>query len=368
VRVSVVVPAWNARDELRLLLLSLGRCAVGPEDSLEVVVADDGSADGTGDMLATLSVPYELRCLRLPRTDRSGRGSARNAALAEAAGDLVVMVDADQVVGPDFLGEHLCYHRLRDDVVVVGPRPDLGDGPLDGDRLARGSADAIPPVAWDDPRLRLLAEFSGNFNGFETCWHLMYSCNVSVRTGHLRAVGGFDEAFRGWGLEDSELGYRLRQRGLAFAFNPAAVAYHQRTRQVDARMYVEWKRNLAYMIDKHDTPEVAVQSVLDLAFGPDRRLSWLEAARRLEYASRGLAGRLPGPDRYEVLTVDADGTGGAAAELAVRDGTRDLVIIDDTLGADLAGPVQCADSAREVRYFHRPTPAVLDRLAAHLIG
>ncbi len=81
-RVSVIVPAWNARDRLRLLLLTLGHCVLDPADSFDVVVADDGSDDGTGDMVAALSVPFDLTYRYLPRTERSGRAAARNAALA----------------------------------------------------------------------------------------------------------------------------------------------------------------------------------------------------------------------------------------------------------------------------------------------
>lgn len=357
-KVSIVIPAWNARDQLKLLLLTLAHSVVDPADSIEVVVADDGSADGTGEMIAGLSLPLDLTYLYLPRTERSSRAAARNAGIAKATGELVVMVDADQVVGPRFVAEHVRYHRLRDDLVVVGPRPDLGDGEFDVDRLAREfTFDALPAIAWGDPRVRLLAELSGNLNGLTTCWHHMFTCNVSVRLRHLRAVGGFDEAFLGWGLEDSELGYRLRQRGMAFAFNAAAVAYHQRSRLVDAGMYADFTRNLAYMVAKHDAPEVALQSLVGYAINPaDRRLRWIEAAKRVEYAARALAGRLPRPVTYELVTADEDNAAETADLLAARSATRDLLVIDDTPHAALAGPAQCVDTPHELLYFHRPSP------------
>jgi GT2 family glycosyltransferase len=368
VRVSVVIPAFNERARLRLLLLTLGHNAVDPTDSFEVVVADDGSTDGTDEMVTALSVRCDMTYVHLPRTERSSRAAARNAAVAKATGDLVLMVDADQVVGPTFVAEHIRFHRLREDLVVIGPRPDLGAGVVDDARLARGfSLDALPAVAWGDPRARLLAELSGNLNGFAACWHQLYSCNASVRLAHLDAAGGFDEAFLGWGLEDAELGYRLRRRGLAFAFNAAATAYHQNGRRVDAAMFADWSRNLAYMVGKHGEPEVAVQSVVGYAINPaDRRLPWLEAARRLEFAARGLAGRLPAPPRYELLTVGSgEDTRVRLAEIRARSAETDLLVIDYTPDAALAGPVQCTDTARELLYFHRPSPAersaLLDR-------
>ncbi|MFC7381394.1 glycosyltransferase family 2 protein [Sphaerisporangium rhizosphaerae] len=356
-KVSVVIPAFNARSKLRLLLYTLAHSVLDPEDSFEVVVADDGSTDGTGEMVAELSGHDDLTYLYLPRTERSSRAAARNAAIAKATGELVVMVDADTVVGPAFLAEHVRYHRLRNDLVVIGARPDLGDGDFDEERLRREFAfDAMPAVAWGDPREKVLAEFSGNMNRLAICWHLLFSCNASVRVEHLRRIGGFDEAFLGWGLEDTDLGYRLRQAGLAFAFSASAVAYHQRRRGIDAGMYDDWVRNLAYMTAKHQAPEVAIQSIAGLAMNPaGGRIGWVEAMRCFEVAARALDGRPPVSRTYRLMVVEEDTVETAMAELAARGATSDLLIIDETRGAELSGPVQCMDTPGELLYFHRPS-------------
>ena len=368
--ISVVIPAFNARDELRVLLRTLAHTVLDAGDSVEVIVADDGSTDGTGEMLSALSLPFPLVNVYLPRNDRSSRAAARNAAIARAGGAVTVMVDADQVVGPTFIREHVRYHRMRDDLVVVGPRPDLGDGAFDEELLAEEfSFEAMPPVAWADPRVALLTSLNGNLNQMATCWHLVWTCNVSVRTSHLRVVDGFDPAFLGWGLEDSELSYRLRQRGLAFAFNRAAVAYHQRSRRVDDGMFADWTANLTLMSQKHEVPEVALQSVIAMALNPtDRRLPWIEAARRFEHAARALAGRRCHAPEYHLVTVSAETTDMPAVieRLTERAATEDLVVVDETPGAALAGPVQCIDTDRELHYVHQPSreewEAILDRL------
>lgn len=203
-KISVVVPAYNAAAGLRGLLLSLTRSQLDLGDSLEVVVADDGSTDDTADVIATFAAGHDLELVHvfLPRTGTSGRAAARNAGIAKSTGELVLLVDADQVCAPGLAGEHVRYHRLRDDLVVAGPRHDLASGALDG----YGDPSWRPEVSGVDGRAAVLAEFSENFNDLETCWHHMFSCNVSVRREHLVTAGGFDEGFTGWGLEDSELG------------------------------------------------------------------------------------------------------------------------------------------------------------------
>ncbi|KAB8158826.1 glycosyltransferase [Streptomyces sp. 3MP-14] len=362
-RVSVIVPAYNARDDLWLLLATLGQNVLDPGDSFEVVVADDGSGDGTERMVRSLaaSVPYPLTCRHLPRTARSSRAAARNAAIEAAGGELVLMVDADQVVGPRFVAEHIAYHRHHPRLVVLGPRPDLGEGEIDRERVAREfSLDAMPAVAWGDPRQWLLKDFfSENLNNLQTCWHLMFTCDVSVRREHLTAVGGFDEAYLDWGLEDTDLGYRLRAHGLRFALNPAAVAYHQRGRRVSAEMYAQWSRNLAYMIRKFDgAPEVAAQAVVGRALNPaDRGLRWVDAMERFEYAARALAGRLPGRPAPRPLTFGendvAAGPEKAVAQIAEAVAEADTVVVDETRAGALAGPVQCLATPHELDYFHR---------------
>ncbi|MGF1425352.1 glycosyltransferase family 2 protein [Kitasatospora sp. LaBMicrA B282] len=369
-RVSVVIPSYNSRDQLGRLLRCLTGCQLGAGDSLEVVVADDGSTDGTGELVAQFTAELDLVYLFLPRGAASGRAAARNAGIEKAGGELIVMADADQLCGPGFILEHLRYHRLRDDLVVVGPRHDLADGRFDDARLARGfDLAALPDVVAPDGRELVLAEFSENFDNLETCWHHMFSCNVSVRRAHLLSVGGFDEGFVGWGLEDSELGYRLRQAGHRFAFNPEAVVY-QKGRDVTPDMFGEWRRNLAYFMDRHGSaPEVAAQAVICRAFDPaDRSIGWLESMRRLEYAARAFAGRLPRPTSFAWVEADDANVAQILAGLPQRAADQDLIVIDDSTEAVLAGPVQCLATAREVLYFRRPTAEVRAAIRArHLV-
>ncbi|MFJ6200067.1 glycosyltransferase [Micromonospora sp. NPDC092111] len=363
-RISVVVPSYDSGPQVRRLLRCLALCELDAGDSLEVVVVDDGSTDDTGDLLAGLDLPYPLAYLFLPRTSASGRAAARNAGVGKASGDVVVLVDADQIVAPGFVAAHARYHRLRTDLVVAGPRGDLAPGAIDDERLAREfSLDAMPEVVGWDGRDRVMGVFSENFNNLATCWHYAFSCNLSVRREHLLAVGGFDERFLGWGLEDSELGYRLRRRGLAFAFQREALAY-QSGREVTPEMFVQWRANLRHFVDRHDgVAEVAVQQVICRAFDPaDRSLDWLDCMTRMEFAARALAGRLPEPTGYELVEVDEATAAATLDRLPALAAERDLLVLDGTEGALLAGPVQCTTTPRELLYFHRPSSAARQQI------
>jgi glycosyltransferase involved in cell wall biosynthesis len=367
VKASVVIPAYNAGPNLQRLLSSLSRSRLDPGDSFEIIVADDGSTDNTKEVVAEfseLSVDCSFVYIFLPRTAASGRSSARNAGIEQATGDLLLLLDADQICTESLVAEHIRYHRLHTKLVVIGPRHSLGDDLPGKAKFAAGSAaSALPKVVRQDIRADFFAEFSGNFNNVEVCWHLMFSCNVSVRREQLLAVGGFDENFNGWGLEDSELGYRLRRAGLAFAYNPLAATYHW-FRDVTPEMFAEWRRNLGYFISKHEgAADVSIQQILYRVLDPaNRDLSWPEGMRRFEWSARALAGRLPRPSGFQwVEAADANVTE-VSAVVSELGPVQDLIVVDDTQDAALSGLVQCIDTTRELLYFHRPSAAMRSAL------
>lgn len=99
--VSVVIPSYNGAAFIGEALDSVYRQTLRPR---EVVVADDASTDGTGDLVAALArtAPLPVRLLRL---DKNSGGPARplNEGVAHAAGDLIAVLDQDDVFLPDKL-------------------------------------------------------------------------------------------------------------------------------------------------------------------------------------------------------------------------------------------------------------------------
>ncbi|MEV5440521.1 bifunctional polysaccharide deacetylase/glycosyltransferase family 2 protein [Streptomyces sp. NPDC052682] len=90
--VSVVIPAYNERPCIAKTVLSLA----ASDHPVEIIVVDDGSQDGTADVVESLAVAG-VTVLRRPN---GGKPAALNAGLRRAAYDLVVMLDADTVFAP----------------------------------------------------------------------------------------------------------------------------------------------------------------------------------------------------------------------------------------------------------------------------
>ena len=106
-RISVIVPTWNEAKYLPTLLDSLRHQTVPP---LDILIADSGSTDGTGDLARAAGA-------RVLEGERKGPGEGRNRGANAAQGDVFLFVDADCILPPDLLDSIVA---ALDDPEVVG--------------------------------------------------------------------------------------------------------------------------------------------------------------------------------------------------------------------------------------------------------
>jgi glycosyltransferase involved in cell wall biosynthesis len=245
---SLVMPAHDKRDALARVLAAL---RWQTHRSFEVIVVDDGSTDGT----AELAAQHDVQVVRVMH---GGRSAARNAGLRAARGRIAIFCDADTIPGPDFIAEHVAAHA-DGPVVCIGTMlevltawtralsPALLDtlatradaAVLDAIDRARETG-AVELVSGDDIARdfaalecvvlgRSVHNFHDAFTGTPRAvpWVTCITQNVSMPRGVLCDVGGFDEDFVGWGIEDIEVGYRLHRAGVPFRSSERAVTYHQ---------------------------------------------------------------------------------------------------------------------------------------------
>lgn len=97
-RISVIIPAHNARSTLGEAIESV-RAQTLP--AAEIVVVDDGSTDDTA------AVAAGFQDVRLVRRPNGGPGAAYNSGIEVSQGDLVAFLDADDIMAPMALAEHV---------------------------------------------------------------------------------------------------------------------------------------------------------------------------------------------------------------------------------------------------------------------
>ena len=115
--ISCVVPAYNEAASLPALLEQLTAQLRTMTDAWEVIVVDDGSADATALVLRDWTAAPGVRCLRLSRN--FGKEAALTAGIDHAAGDVVVLMDADLQHPPEMLPRMLDAWRHGADMVCA---------------------------------------------------------------------------------------------------------------------------------------------------------------------------------------------------------------------------------------------------------
>ena len=131
--ISVVIPLWNKRAEVGAAIASALAQTARP---LEIVVVDDGSTDGSAAIVEAFTSPL----VRLIRQPNAGVSAARNRAIAEARGEWVALLDADDEWRPEFLERVSLLSLECPDCRAYGTGFDIRDAQ---GRLTRGNTPAV---------------------------------------------------------------------------------------------------------------------------------------------------------------------------------------------------------------------------------
>ncbi|MGH2535871.1 MAG: glycosyltransferase family 2 protein [Candidatus Promineifilaceae bacterium] len=204
--VSVIIPTYNRKASLGATLRSLAGQSL-PAECFEVILADDGSTDGTPE-LAAGAWPFPLRYLRQAN---QGDAAARNLGASHSQADLLVFLDDDMVAGPDYLAALAAEHEGHQKRIVIGLER-LWLAP--SDPLA--AADALPAPAAGPPSQPVpFAQVCSN--------------NMSMQRQAYCALGmmqGLD--FSGSSMWcDVDFAYRAYQQGFEFRRSARAICWHR---------------------------------------------------------------------------------------------------------------------------------------------
>ncbi|MET8179424.1 glycosyltransferase family 2 protein [Streptomyces sp. NPDC005336] len=123
-RVSVIIPAYNAMPELTRAVTSAMDQTLGP-DRIEIIAVNDGSTDGTGEELERLA--RGCPALHVIHQENSGgAGGPRNTGLDHARGDFVFFLDSDDYLGPDALRRMVAMADENGTDIVLGRIASVG--------------------------------------------------------------------------------------------------------------------------------------------------------------------------------------------------------------------------------------------------
>jgi glycosyltransferase involved in cell wall biosynthesis len=199
IKISVQICTFNRKELLKRCLQAVFRTDF-PASDYEVALVDDGSTDGTAEVVKSLVAPCRLKYLY---QDKSGLAAGRNLGIRDCDGEVILFIDDDTIAHPALLQEHWASHERNPRCVVMGRVNHV-------DNLDKPPSRRLKP-----------ADISTSF---------FWTSNASVRKRYLQEAGLFDEEFTEYGWEDIEMGFRLRAAGLVRKRNPKAIVYHYKTR------------------------------------------------------------------------------------------------------------------------------------------
>jgi glycosyltransferase involved in cell wall biosynthesis len=203
--ISVVIPLYNGRDYIQEALDSVLAQTMPPD---EIIVVDDGSTDGSLDIVQRVAQSHPLK---VRTKENGGQSSARNSGIAYAHGDLIALLDQDDVWYPHHLATLVEPFTEPRPLEIGWTYSNLDRINRDGSMLIRSFLTSMPAAHPKRSMVQCL----------ERDMFVLPSASVISRKA-FNAVGGFDESLSGY--EDDDLFLRIFQAGYDNVFVDAPLS------------------------------------------------------------------------------------------------------------------------------------------------
>ena len=232
---SAVIPNWNGRDLLERYLPSVITAMAGNPEN-EIIVVDNGSTDGSADFVRQAFPDVTLVAL-----DRNlGFGGGSNAGFRAAKNDIVVLLNSDMQVSPDFLAPLL--EGFRDELVFA-----VSCQIFFRDPARQREETGLTQGWWQDGGLKVRHRIDPAIGDLFPCFYGGGGSCAFDRRKFLE-LGGFDELLAPFYLEDTDLGYLAWKRGWKVLYQPRSIVYHEHRGTIgkrfsDAQIQAVLKKN-----------------------------------------------------------------------------------------------------------------------------
>ena len=231
-RVSVIVLSWNGKKLLRDCLQSL-RAQTFVD--FETLVVDNGSTDGTAEMVRTEFPAAVL----LAQPENTGFCRGNNLALARASGELLVLLNNDAEAAPEFLEKLVAAADASPRYAMFASRVMMFD--------RRNVFDSTGLLVYPDGVCRSRGWLESDVGQYDEPVEVLgpNGCAAAYRRSMLDDTGLFDERYFAY-LEDLDLAFRGQLRGFRCLYVPDAVCFHKKS--ITSGYHSKWK---AYLVERN---------------------------------------------------------------------------------------------------------------------
>ena len=274
-KVAVVILNWNGREMLRRFLPSVMRCSEA--DGARVWVADNGSDDGSTEMVAHEYPSARLLCLE----KNYGFAEGYNRALAQVEAEYVVLLNSDVEVTEHWLLPLLAYMEAHPEAAACQPKL-RSYHRRDCFEYAGAAGGFIDRYGYPFCRGRLLGAVEADRGQYDAVASVFWASGAAlfIRRADYLEAGGLDGRFFAH-MEEIDLCWRLRARGRALACVPESVVYHVGAatlkRENPRKTFLNFRNNLLMLYK--NLPERELGPVM-------RARAWLDAVAALQFLLR----------------------------------------------------------------------------------
>ncbi len=221
---SLIISTYNWPEALELVLLSAKNQTMMP---YEVIIADDGSDDRTAALIETFRTQFPVEIKHVWHEDTGfAKASILNKAVAASKGDYIIQADGDCIMHKCFVKDHLEF--AQSGIYLFGSRVNIQsehlsvlfkEKQISFSAFSKGIKKRTRAL-----HVPLLSKFYGITPSFSKKYR---GCNTSYFRKDFIAINGYNEDFKGWGREDSELALRFHNNGLkARRLRYRGIVYH----------------------------------------------------------------------------------------------------------------------------------------------
>ncbi|MFA5318152.1 MAG: glycosyltransferase family 2 protein [Patescibacteria group bacterium] len=205
IKLTVIIPTYNREDILIRTLKALDEQNYDLNE-VEALVVDDYSDNSPEHSISKLKTKYRLRFFRMEKN--AGAGMVRNQAIDLAQGKYLLFIGDDTIPDKNLIKEHMKLHNQHRGIAVLGQ------------------------VRWAeevrDEFMDYIAKIQFHYQNIKDKNNVkfhFYTSNISLEKKWFETEK-FSSKFKGYGLEDIEMGYRLERNGLRVIYNSDAIVNH----------------------------------------------------------------------------------------------------------------------------------------------